>query len=62
MRWTMEQKQFLKDNYNVLSIEQLEIQLKRKKSAIYSQVAYLRKRGWTFENTRDREISHSPRV
>ena len=62
MRWTMEERQFLKDNYNVLSMEQLEIQLKRKKSAIYSQVAYLRKRGWTFESNGDREFSDSSRV
>ena len=62
MRWTMKERQFLKDNYNVLSMEQLEIQLKRKKSAIYSQVAYLRKRGWTFENTRDKTVSFNTRV
>ena len=53
----MEERQFLKDNYNILSMEQLEIQLKRKKSAIYSQVAYLRKRGWTFESSGDKQFS-----
>lgn len=58
----MEERQFLKKHYNVLSIEQLEIELKRKKSAIYSQVAYLRKRGWTFESSGDKQFSHSPRV
>ena len=58
----MEQRQFLKDNYNVLPMEELENKLNRKKSAIYSQVAYLRKRGWTFESNGDREFSNSSRV
>jgi len=58
----MEERQFLKDNYNVLPMEQLESKLNRKRSAIYSQVAYLRKRGWTFENTRNREVSYTSRV
>lgn len=58
----MEERQFLKDNYNVLPIEQLESKLNRKRSAIYSQVAYLRKRGWTFESSGDKQFSNSPRV
>tara|TARA_R100000654_G_scaffold3930_1_gene12293 strand:+ start:615 stop:800 length:186 start_codon:yes stop_codon:yes gene_type:complete len=51
--WTTKEKQLLKDNYNILSIEELCTRLMRTPSSITSQVNYLRKRGWTFHRRAD---------
>lgn len=43
----------LKEKYNVLSTEELCQLLNRTDKAIYHQVSYLRKRGWTFHRKKD---------
>lgn len=47
--WTREERIFLKRNYNVLPIEELEKILGKSATAIRNQVHYLRKRGWSFK-------------
>lgn len=47
--WTREERIFLKRNYNVLPIEELEKILGKSAIAIRNQVYYLRKRGWSFK-------------
>jgi len=54
-RWSAKEKQLLKDNYNVISIDELCTRLMRTSSSITSQVNYLRKRGWTFHRRTDAE-------
>ena len=49
-RWTDAERNFLRDNYYLLSEEELSKKLPgRSRSSIISQVAYLRKRGWAFK-------------
>ena len=52
-RWTTKERQLLKDNYNLLTIDELSTKLMRTNSSITSQVNYLRKRGWTFNRRTD---------
>lgn len=55
-RWTDKERRYLKTNYNSLPMSMLVSQLGRSGSSIRSQVDYLRKRGWTFNRVRDKEI------
>ena len=48
MRWTHEERTWLKDNYYLLPVEQCAEHLGRTPNAIRVQVQYLRKRGWKF--------------
>ena len=48
-KWTRRQQELLKRFYGEVSIDDLETMLEKSKSAIYSKVHYLRKRGWTFK-------------
>ena len=48
-KWTNKQHDLLKQFYGKLSIEEMSIMLEKSKSAIYSKVHYLRKRGWSFK-------------
>lgn len=52
-RWTDKERQLLKDNYNLLTLEELSTKLMRTNSSITSQVNYLRKRGWSFNRRTD---------
>lgn len=56
-RWTDKERQYLKENYNSLPMNIIASQLKRTGSSIRSQIDYLRKRGWTFNRVKDREIN-----
>ena len=47
--WSDQQVDLLKKFYGDLSIDDLTTMLGKTKSAIYSKVHYLRKRGWTFK-------------
>ena len=49
MKWTDRQVDLLKRFYGEITIDELYIMLEKSKSAIYSKVHYLRKRGWTFK-------------
>ena len=51
--WTDEDKTFLKEHYNIMPTEDIMKYLDSSASQIYSQVSYLRKRGWTFHTRRD---------
>lgn len=53
MKWTEDEKQFLKQNYNDMSTEDIASKLGRNPSNIASQIYYLRKRGWTFNSKKD---------
>ena len=55
-RWTDKERKYLKTNYNSLPMSVIASQLGRSGSSIRSQVDYLRKRGWTFNRVRDKEI------
>lgn len=47
--WTYEERVILKNNYLVISLDELLKMLPgRTETSIYSQVYYLRKRGWRF--------------
>jgi len=56
-RWTDKERQYLKENYNSLPMSIIASQLDRTGSSIRSQIDYLRKRGWTFNRVKDREIN-----
>tara|TARA_Y100000361_G_C11132024_1_gene329539 strand:+ start:1049 stop:1198 length:150 start_codon:yes stop_codon:yes gene_type:complete len=49
MKWTDKEVDLLKRFYGELPIDDLAFMLHKTKSAIYSKVHYLRKRGWTFK-------------
>lgn len=53
MKWTQEERDFLKRHYNEMSTEELSQKLDKTPEQIYSQVYYLRKRGWTFNRRSD---------
>jgi len=48
-KWTVRQHGLLKRFYGEITIEELSVMLEKSKSAIYSKVHYLRKRGWSFK-------------
>ena len=51
--WTYEERQYVRDNYGKLSMEELLAALPdRNENSIRKQVSYLRKRGWTFNKGR----------
>ena len=52
-KWKDEEKEFLKRHYNTMPIEEIAHKLQKTKEQIYSQVHYLRKRGWTFNRRSD---------
>ena len=52
-KWKDEEKEFLKRHYNTMPIEEIAEKINRSKEQIYSQVHYLRKRGWTFNRRSD---------
>jgi len=52
--WTYEHRVYLKQNYNVLPIEELEKHLEKSAQAIRNQVHYLRKRKWTFKSAQEK--------
>jgi hypothetical protein len=54
MKWTTDEKQFLKKHYNDMSTEDIASKLGRNPSNIASQIYYLRKRGWTFNSKKDK--------
>ena len=54
--WSDQQVDLLKKFYGDLSIDDLTTMLGKTKSAIYSKVHYLRKRGWTFDKKRDIKV------
>ena len=48
-QWTTEERHLLKKYYNKISLSDLLDKLpSRSRSSVYSQVNYLKKRGWTF--------------
>ena len=47
-RWTQAAKQYLRDNYRVLPTSEICKKLRVNEQQLYSQIHYLRKRGWTF--------------
>jgi len=47
--WRDSQVDTLKKFYGAIPIDELANMLGKSKSAIYSKVHYLRKRGWTFK-------------
>lgn len=55
-RWTYEDRCILKAHYNIMPVEELATMLNRSEKALHNQVAYLRKRGWSFNRKSD-EIS-----
>ena len=49
--WADEERYILKKYYGVLTLEEVLAKLPgRTASSVYSQIAYLRKRNWTFGN------------
>ena len=52
-KWKDEEKEFLKRHYNTMPIDEIAEKINRSKEQIYSQVYYLRKRGWTFNRRSD---------
>lgn len=47
--WSREERYTLKKFYGLISIDELLLKLPgRTEQSVYSQVYYLRKRGWTF--------------
>ena len=52
-KWKDEEKEFLKRHYNIMPIDEIAEKINRSKEQIYSQVYYLRKRGWTFNRRSD---------
>lgn len=55
-KWTDKERNFLKDNYNLIPMNIIASQLNRSGSSIRSQINYLRKRGWTFHRVGDTAI------
>ena len=55
-RWTDKERNYLKENYNITPMSIIVGQLGRTATSIRSQIDYLRKRGWTFNRVRDKEI------
>lgn len=50
MRWTDQERNILRDNYYLLSEDELVEKLPgRTRTQIIAQVHYLRKRGWAFK-------------
>ena len=47
-RWTQDEKQYLRDNYKCIPTREICEKLGITESQLYSQIHYLRKRGWTF--------------
>jgi len=47
--WRDSQVDTLKKFYGSIPIDELVLKIGKSKSAIYSKVHYLRKRGWTFK-------------
>ena len=52
-RWTYEERCLLKKHYNRMPVTELASLLGRTEQALTNQVSYLRKRGWTFNRTKD---------
>ena len=52
-RWTDKERNYLKENYNLLPMNIIVGQLGRTPTSIRSQIDYLRKRGWTFHRVGD---------
>jgi biotin operon repressor len=52
MSWSHKERNWLKQNYGKVSVQECAEQLNRSEDSIRSQVAYLRKIGWTFNSTR----------
>ena len=51
--WTKKERQILKDNYGLITMDELLGLLPgRTDSSIASQIYFLRKRGWTFSGIR----------
>jgi len=48
MRWTSKEEEYLLKNYFLLPIEEIEKELKRSRSAIYSKVAVLKRKNRRF--------------
>jgi len=47
--WSREERHVLKKHYGIIPLQELLVLLPgRTETSIYSQVHYLRKRGWTF--------------
>ena len=55
-RWTDKERAYLKENYNELPMNIIVEHLERTATSIRSQIDYLRKRGWTFNRVRDKDI------
>ena len=55
-RWTDKERNYLKENYNLLPMNIIVGQLARTPTSIRSQIDYLRKRGWTFNRVGDTKI------
>jgi biotin operon repressor len=55
-RWTDKERNYLKENYNLLPMNIIVGQLGRTPTSIRSQIDYLRKRGWTFHRVGDTVI------
>ena len=55
-RWTDKERNYLKEKYNITPMSIIVGQLGRTATSIRSQIDYLRKRGWTFNRVRDKEI------
>ena len=56
-KWTMAEKQYLRDNYRVIPTSEICEKLRVNTQQLYSQIHFLRKRGWTFgrNHLRDQE-------
>ncbi len=52
-QWTKEERNILKAEYNITPLEELAAKLDRSPAALYKQVYYLRKKGWTFNRVGD---------
>ena len=55
-RWTDKERNYLKENYNLLPMNIIVGQLGRTPTSIRSHIDYLRKRGWTFHRVGDTVI------
>ena len=55
-RWTDKERNYLKENYNLLPMNIIVGQLGRTPTSVRSQIDYLRKRGWTFHRVGDTVI------
>lgn len=47
-RWTQAERQYLRDNYRVVPTSEICEKLKVSEQQLYSQIHFLRKRGWSF--------------